>query len=186
MTTRTEYKLEEARFFLAHLEKHWNHVPHVDFYLSAFVSAARSVTWIMKAEFSDVSGWKEWYEGKKPSREIRDLLKTMNDVRVRAVKTTPLKTRTTANVTIPPEDVTPRVLALLEGGTRQLIHLEPIDETNTVFHIKHGDEILAKAHLNSASHELPEFGGRDAKDVCREYLTELEGVVSECLSTFKP
>lgn len=186
MVTRTEYKLEEARFFLAYLEQHWNHVPHVDFYLSAFVSAARSITWVMKAEFSAVPGWEQWYEGKKPSREIRDLLRKMNDVRVRAVKTTPLKTRTTAKVTIPLEELTPRVLAFLESGAPGLIHLEPTDETNTVVHVKHGNEILAKAHLNSASHELPEFGGRDAKDVCREYLSELEGLVSECLSTFKP
>lgn len=186
MATRTEYKLEEARFFLAYLEQHWNQMPHVDFYLSAFVSAARSVTWIMRAEFSVVPGWEQWFEGRKPSREIRDLLKKMNDVRVRTVKTTPVKTRTTAKVTIPPEELTPRVLAFLEGSAAGLIRLEPIDETNTVFLIKHGEEILAKARLSSASHELPEFGGRDAKDVCREYLSELEGLVNECLSTFKP
>ena len=41
MGTRTQYKLEEARFFLDHVEKHWRDIPHVDFYLSAFVSAAR-------------------------------------------------------------------------------------------------------------------------------------------------
>jgi hypothetical protein len=186
VTTRTEYKLEEARFYLAHLEQHWNHVPHVDFYLSAFISAARSITWVMNAEFSRVTGWKEWYEAKKPSSEIRTLLKAMNDVRVRSVKRVPVKTRTTANVTIPAEQLTPRVIALLQSEERHALNLEPIDETHTVFFIKHGDEILAKAHLNSAAHELPEFKGRDAKDVCREYLVELEGLVSECISTFKP
>jgi len=75
MVTKTEYKLEEARYFLAHLEKHWRHLPQVDFYLSAFVSAARSVTWVMKAEFVHVHGWEQWYETKKPSSTIRELLK---------------------------------------------------------------------------------------------------------------
>jgi hypothetical protein len=51
MRTRTGFKLEEARFFLAHLEKHWRHVPQYEFYLSAFISAARSVTWVMRYEY---------------------------------------------------------------------------------------------------------------------------------------
>lgn len=186
MVTRTRYKLEEARFFLAHLEKDWRHVPQVDFYLSAFVSAARSVTWVMKAEFGHFPGWARWYESKKPSAAIRDLLRKMNDVRVRATKTEPLKTRTLANVTIPPEEVTPKVLAFLEAGAIGQVQLEPIDPTNTVFLVKVDGEVLAKAHLKSAEHGLPEFQGRDSKDVCREYLTELESLVTECHAKFKP
>lgn len=186
MVTRTQYKLEEARFFLAHLDKHWRHVPQVDFYLSAFVSAARSVTWIMKSEFSHLSGWVKWYESKKPSTTIRELLKKMNDLRVRATKTEPLKTRTLANVTIPPEEVTPKLLAFLQGGAVGQVQLEPVDPTNTVFLVKVDGEVLAKAHLKSAEHGLPEFEGRDAKDVCREYLNELERLVTECHEKFKP
>lgn len=185
MVTKTEYKLEEARYFLAHLEKHWRHLPQVDFYLSAFVSAARSVTWVMKAEFLHVHGWEQWYETKKPSSTIRELLKKMNDVRVRATKTDPLKTKTTANVTIPPDQLTPRVMAFLRGDPSGLIHLEPIDSSNTEFLLKNGNEVLARAHLNNAEHELPEFRGRDSKDVCREYLNELEALVKECLAKFK-
>ena len=186
MVTRTQYKLEEARFFLAHLEKDWRHVPQVDFYLSAFVSAARSVTWVMKAEFGDLPGWTQWYESKKPSSAIRDLLKKMNEVRVRATKTEPLKTRTLANVTIPPEEVTPKVLAFLEAGAVGQVRLEPIDPTNTVFSVKVDGEVLAKAHLKTSEHVLPEFQGRDSKDICREYLSELERLVSECQAKFKP
>lgn len=186
MVTRTQYKLEEARFFMSHLEKHWRHLPQVDFYLSAFVSAARSVTWVMRAEFSSVPGWEQWYDAKKPSSAIQELLKKMNDVRVRATKTEPLKTQTTAKVTIPPEEITPKVMAYLQGGATGQVHLEPIDLSNTVFLIKQDNEILARAYLNSAEHELPEFRGRDSKDVCREYLNELEDLVNQCLVKFNP
>ena len=140
----------------------------------------------MRAEFSCVPGWEQWFDAKKPSNAIRKLLKKMNDVRIRATKTEPLKTRTLANVTIPPEEITPRVMAFLQGGAKGPVHLEPIDSSNTVFLIKQGSEILARAHLNSAEHELPEFRGRDSKDVCREYLNELEYLVNECLVRFKP
>lgn len=186
MVTRTQYKLEEARFFLAHLEKHWRHVPQIDFYLSAFVSAARSVTWIMKAEFLHVPGWAKWYESKRPSSTIRELLKKMNDVRLRTTKTEPLKTRTMANVTIPPEEMSPAVMAFLQGGAVGQIQLEPVDPNNTVFLVRVGGEVLAKAHLKGAEHRLPEFEGRDSKDVCREYLIELERLVTECHEKFKP
>jgi hypothetical protein len=186
MVTRTQYKLHEAQFFMAHIERDWRHLPQVDFYLSAFVSAARSVTWVMRAEFSNVMGWSQWFDAKKPSSTIRGLLKTMNDVRVRATKTDPLKTRTTAKISISPDEMTPEIMAYLEGGATGLIYLEPVDSTNTTFVIKKGNDILAKAHLTCAQHELPEFQGQDSKDVCREYLRELEDLVKECHAKFNP
>jgi hypothetical protein len=186
MGTRTQYKLEEARFFLDHVEKHWRDIPHVDFYLSAFVSAARSVSWVMQSEFSHVPGWKKWYDATEPSSEILEFLKTLNDVRVRAVHTDPIKTQTLANVTIAPGEVTPRVLEFLQGGAQGQIQLEPIDPSNTVFLVKQGNEVLARAYLKHAQHEFPQFQGRDAKNVCRDYLNELERLVNDCVATFKP
>jgi len=76
-------------------------------------------------------------------------------------------------------------MAFLQGGSSGLIRLEPIDSSNTEFLLKNGNEVLARAHLNKAEHELPEFRGRDSKDVCREYLNELEALVNECLAKFK-
>src|SRR6266581_1230506 len=154
--TRTRFKLEEAKLFLAHLEEHWRHLPQVEFYLSAFVSAARSVTWVM------------------------------NDVRVRSTKSEPVRTRTTARVTIPPEQVTPEVERLLRPGTDAKVHLEPTDSSNTEAYVVVDGRVLAKAKLEHAEHEIPEFEGRDAKDVCAEYLHELEALVTECEAKFGP
>lgn len=182
--TRTEYKLEEARFFLKHLEEHWRHVPNVDFYLSAFVSAARSVTWVMKSEFGKVPGWEEWYDARKPSQEVRALLKQMNDIRVRSTKAIPIRTRTTAKVNIRPEHVTPELMELLQNEGKDLVNLEPVDAGNTNFLVKHGDRVLARAYLEKAEHELPEFAGKASKDICRMYLQELESLVKECWERF--
>ncbi|WP_421910617.1 hypothetical protein [Marinobacter sp.] len=184
MTTRTEYKLVEAEFFLAHLEEHWRHVPHVDFYLSACISAARSVTWVMKAEFGHTPGWKEWYEAKKSSSEHRELLKQINNARVRLTKTHPVKTRTRANVHVRPEDMTPEFESYLKSGAQGEMRLEPVDESNTIFNLMVGGRPLARAHLTKAEHEMQEFRGRDAKDVCREYVSELKELVGECLDRF--
>jgi hypothetical protein len=186
MPSRTEFKLEEARFFLKHVEHHWRNVPEIDFYLSAFVSAARSVTWIMKAEFGKTPGWKSWYESKKPDEGVRALLKSMTDIRNRAIKEQPVRTQTTAKISIPPEAVTSEVIAFLNGGASGQVQLEALDATNTRFLLKQGGKVLAPVTLEHASHALPEFGNRDSKDVCREYLVELEALVNECISLFEP
>ena len=64
--------------------------------------------------------------------------------------------------------------------------MEPLDPSNTMFLVKVRGEVLAKAHLKSAEHALLEFEGRDSKDICRDYLKELERLVSECHERFKP
>lgn len=182
--TRTQYKLAEAEFFLKHLEEHWRHVPHVDFYLSACISAARSVTWVMKSEFGKAPGWQQWYDGKKPTKEVRDLLKQMNGVRVRLTKTHPVKTSTLANMHIRSEDLTPEVKNYLNSGHSEALQIEPIDQSNTVFNIKVDGRIITKSYLKKADHQMPEFQGRNAKDVCKEYINELKGLVYECLEKF--
>jgi hypothetical protein len=184
--TRTQYKLEEARFFLLLLEQNWRHFPHVDYFLSAFVSAARSITWVMRSEYSTKPGWLEWFDAKKPSPKTRDLLKQMNDVRVRATKTVPLKTRTTATVTIRPEQVTPDLLQFLHSDSRGQVRLEPTDPSNTEALLMLGDRVLGKARIDNATHELPEFQGRDVREVGKEYLAELEELCAECRARFGP
>ena len=182
--TRTQYKLAEAEFFLKHLEEHWRHLPHVDFYLSACISAARSVTWVMKSEFGNAPGWNKWYDEKKPSEDINNLFEQINKVRVNLTKTYPVKTVTSANLHVRPEDITPDIMSYLNGGHSETVQIEPIDHTNTVFNLKVGDRILTRAYLKNADHKIPEFQGRDSKDVCVDYINELNNMVNECLQIF--
>lgn len=182
--SNTRLKLEEASFFQRHLDKHWRHIPQVDFYLSTFVSAARSVTWVMRYEYGKRPGWSEWFEEKKPEPHTRELLRKMNDVRVRSNKTEPIRTRTTAKVTISPDQITPELEYLLRDGGKEQFRLQPTDASNTQAYIMIGDRVLARATIDQAEHEIPEFEGRDAKDVCQDYLAELEALVSECERMF--
>lgn len=183
--TSTNFKLEEAKFFYSHLEQHWRHLPQIEFYLSAFVSAARSVTWVMKHEYGRRSGWQEWYDSKKPASHVRELLKKMNDVRVRSTKTEPIRTRTTAKVSIPPEQLTAEIEYLLRPGSGAQVCLEPTDSSNTEVRVIVNGQVLATAKIDAAEHEIPEFHGRNAKDVCAEYLSEIIALVSECEAKFE-
>src|SRR5687768_518490 len=89
---KTRQKLEEAKFFLDQLEPNYGKAKKFDFLLSAYISAARSVLWIMRAEYGAVPGWQTWYASHKTTSEERALLKGTNDVRTRTLKREPLST----------------------------------------------------------------------------------------------
>ena len=184
MSTRTRFKLEEARFFHEHLKQHWRHVPNYEFYLSAFVSAARSVTWVMKFEYGRKSGWQEWFDERQPPSHLRELLRKMNDLRVRSTKSEPIRTRTSVKFTIPPDQLTAEIESVLQPGAASDIRIVPTDGSNTEANLVLGSRVLAKGRIEHVEHEVPEFQGRDAQDVCRQYLEELESLVAECESRF--
>lgn len=91
MIEGTQKKLREAHYFLGQLERELSSSPHnaaeaIEFHLSAFLSAARSVTFVLEAE--DPSEYKEWWPAwlrARPEKERR-LLSRFKDARNRALK----------------------------------------------------------------------------------------------------
>jgi hypothetical protein len=82
MIEATQKKLREARFFLSHLETQnrravRNEPEAFDYFMSAFVSAARSVTWALQAE--EKAKYDEWFPDWLAARpeEDRKLLSLM-------------------------------------------------------------------------------------------------------------
>ncbi len=183
--TETRYKLNEARFFLDRIQADWRNLPDFDFYLSAFVSAARSVTWVMRAEYGKAPDWEAWFDKKAPTARRRELLKRMNIVRVRATKTRPIRTRAKVNLSVPVETFSDELSKLSQPGTDLRFRLIPVDASNTEMYIVVNDRIVGKGNLDNAEHELPEFGGVDSTAVCLEYFDELESLVSECEARFE-
>jgi hypothetical protein len=92
MTEAAKKKLGETLFFLRLLINHREHImggePHAFlYYLSAFLSAGRSVTFALQAEEkTKYDAWfPSWYSN-NCTEEERELLKSMNDQRVEEVK----------------------------------------------------------------------------------------------------
>lgn len=94
----TEKKLREAHFFFDHLLKVKDGFPAdtegAEYFLSAFLSAARSVTFVLEAEQKTLynSWFPTWLSGR--STEDQELLSFMNDQRVREVHVRGAKTTT--------------------------------------------------------------------------------------------
>jgi hypothetical protein len=81
--TPTEYKLAEARYFLNQLRVS---EPFFDFIFSAYLNAARSVTWVMRHQFESKTGWAEWFKASEVSEHEAQLLSDMNRLRIQATK----------------------------------------------------------------------------------------------------
>ena len=84
----TLQRLSEARYFLSKLVQAYS--AEREHYLNAFIKSSRSVTWIMKHEFHDVLGWKEWYDSIEASLEDLELMKFFNTLRVQSEKIGPV------------------------------------------------------------------------------------------------
>ncbi len=55
-------------------------VPKFLYYLSAFVSSARSVPWVMRSEYAEVPGWERWFEGEEQLVEEQELLDSFTNL----------------------------------------------------------------------------------------------------------
>jgi hypothetical protein len=183
----TRNKLDEAHFFLQQVETNYLQNPAFDYYLSAFISSARSVLWIMRSEYHDVSGWESWYESRKPTLDEELLLKKTNDIRVYSEKKGALKTNFQVSINISKERLTEELRHALEKlpfGKKLTITVAPIDGEWESSTRTEKDSIEFVGNLDKVSRALNEPFDDDTLDACRKYYHFLEQIVFECETHF--
>ncbi|WP_444903842.1 hypothetical protein ACJJIU_00345 [Microbulbifer sp. CnH-101-E] len=180
---RTNHKLDEAKFFLKKMEENYTS-SEFDFYLSAFISACRSVLWVLAAECKKINGWEDWYKSLKPDEKEKEFLKATNELRVRSEKHSPLVTDLLGLAVIPPDAISilPEPLkealkeAFLSGKWENLdikIHTKsdiPKESSN-----RHFIPFLS----TNAYRQVPEFEGQDILKVCSRYYNQVTGIVDQ-------
>lgn len=151
-----EDKLREAEFFLARLRETNRMSFEADCYFSAFVSAARSVTFAMQASLEGVPGFKDWYDGARKQLKIDPLAPLFVEIRNEVVHTgtSPLNRVSLDHLR---EDL----VRQLHGGRRGHVLVLPDAQ-------KRDSTVLA-----------------DAIDACEQYFSSLVSVVFDCYSAFK-
>ncbi len=186
--SKTRNKLKEARFFLEKLREKNVKVPDINFYLSAFISAARSVLWIMRAEYKDVAGWKEWYDSIKPSSSEKKFLKGMTEIRNRSIKEEPLQLYGSVSVIIPKESQTEELKQWIikQHKNRQVLSIkfEPSKHSKKVETFVGADRVITTGRVKKVFFNLEEFPSKDIVSVCTKYFKLLNKMVRECESRF--
>ena len=177
---RTDGKLAEARFFFEKIREFYHQPPDVGYYANAFISAARSVTWVFKAECRDIPGWQEWYDAQNPTEDEVKFLKKMNNARIRSQKkeSIALKAIITIDVPVPDKDYngSSELISDSKGrGTKSIkIPMVSVGPGKAYIH----------PDLTQERKELDEFHGEDVVEVATSYLEILSELVEECRTRF--
>jgi hypothetical protein len=168
------------------MEKNYTEHPAFDYLLSAFISSARSVLWIMRSEYSQVEGWEAWYDSKKPNADEETFLKIINEVRVHSEKKELLKTTFQVIFGIAKEQVTEELESALNecAGKTLDISVTIASEAPEPIPSIDGDAIRFLAKLDQVQRALKDFSDTDAVAICKEYYSILEGIVVECENYF--
>jgi hypothetical protein len=184
--SKTRNKLEEAHFFLQKIKDGNTKGPDLNYYLSAFINAARSVLWIMRAEYQEVVGWKDWYDSKEPSSPEKKILKLMTVIRNRSVKEKPLRLYASLTMIIPKESLTEELKDWIRKQNRNrqplMVKLVPNQTTET---FAGSDHVTANVKVNKVFMCLDDFPSKDIISVCVKYYKLLEKMIKECESRFE-
>lgn len=172
--TRVEYRLAAARFFLQLLRDQPLKQPEFDWMLEAFISVARTVRWLMRAEVHNSPLLDEWEKGYAQGPEVAALFKKINDIRVRLTKVEPARTKEVLKLTIPP---VPGLRKALEqgdatGGAPFRVWRSP-DGKQFIVQSMDG-QYSAPAEMRAQYQSLDEFPQEDALEVCQRYLSQLQ------------
>jgi len=82
-------KFDEAAYFYNGMLAHRNNPVVFPYYLSAFVSALRSVTFYLQKQYAHEAGFQEWYAKKQEEMKADPVLRLLHDKRNTAVHIEP-------------------------------------------------------------------------------------------------
>jgi hypothetical protein len=182
---RTRKKHDEAKFFLDLMESNFGSFPDFNYYVSAFISAARSVTWVMRAEYQTKEGWEAWYDARQPTIVDDKFLKDANELRVRSVKSEPVQTNVRVTLDIPLDEVTPELREFFHSlKPAQLAQMLLVKEEDVKNRKLGGRQVLAFGEVTKTTMYVDEFPEHDILELGRKYVAELEGLMQECESKF--
>jgi len=176
--TDTREKLLEAKYFLERMVENQDKRDVFKYNLSAFLSAARSVTWIMQREFGKVPGFIEWYRIQQDKMRSDEKMRILGDKRHATTHEEPVRPHAQVGVTV----------------TERLIMTDSVSVVVT-----HADGTIERSDSTSpppppasattqpnaewrwSFDEIPDM---DVITVCREHMSKLESIVADCERLF--
>jgi len=205
----TRNKFNEAIFFFERMKeylKNKDKSSEFDYFLNAFVGSARSVLWIMKAEFSRNNEWNEWYNSIEIDAQIKHVFDITNQLRILSVKYSPIKSE--EQWTFIPDEKSKEVFYdIWERANKGLIGIYLKDDNGNLHKLidkrKSEETVEGDSKYDSAEDledkckimatmQLHKFRGIDAQNgysldvmaICEDYISILGNIVSDCEKHF--
>lgn len=179
----TQFVLDETEFFLNKLKEEQESFPDFNYYLNAYISAARSVLWIMKNEYGKVNGWKKWYDDTEVDNDKKSLLKGIVDMRNRSLKKMPIQIK--EEYIIGDGDICYNIYDEMMpfSGKKITLTIESTGIKEKSSRITDGKTLTLKGTINRI-HTVEEFKNKDILDVCQQYFDWLKETVNTCVKRF--
>ncbi len=152
--------------------------------VDAFVTDARSVTWVMKSEFSSIDGFKEWYRGKKEDMKNDKLFDFFKKLRTDTTHIRPFNTTSKYTTSFPGGGLT------ITGGAETVIPLGKVDDRGNLVIDNEGPITINGKPVSNMKHSTVRnyfFKDRpndDAFALCEIYFRKLQQLVIECHEKF--
>ncbi len=147
--------------------------------LNLFLSSARSVTWIMKAEFDKVPGFENWYAGEEAQMRNDETMKFLLNQRNISLKQQPIQPHGNTKATFT-EHLTVSdswsVIVTYADGTQEKFETQPEPPP-----LPKPTEV--KIEQSWYFSDLPE-GNNEVVTICEEHIMKLEQLVNECEQKF--
>ena len=143
----------------------------------------------MRSEYSRSEGWEHWFQTKQPTPEDQELLRQVNQVRIRSEKQSPLEASVMLEVDIPPDKVTEELKARLQTwpvGTRFKLTLLEISESGDMALPKGFPEDAIVGITGGFELRLDEFPSEDIIFALGRYIALLDELVGECEQLHAP
>ena len=151
--------------------------------LDAFVTDARSVTFIMKKEFDSIKGFKEWYSVKQQEMKDNSNFDFFNKLRVDTTHVRPFNAVSKITTSFP-EGMT------LTGGKTAEVPLGEVDDRgNLVIDNKSPVTINGKPATNIKRSTTSKYYFKDKPNddvivLCEAYFQKLKELVTKCHDQF--
>lgn len=167
MKNPTRHKLREARYFLDEMKSSFHDDDRFYWNLSAFLSAARSITLFMQKQYSRQTGFSDWYCRKQVEMKADEELEYLNHARVEAVHTEPV----------------------MIGATRQnVLTAAAVIARSEPEEKRQPEQTEAKPAADSTPETVrrffPKFGNVEVVPFCEKQLDKLSGLVEDCETSF--
>jgi len=187
------HKLEEAEYFLEGMKTNVKNDKVFSFNLSAFITAARSVTFFMQKESQNVMRFKDWYVNKQKLMDTDNDFKFLNEMRRATVHIRPVIANKKVSVSIvePAVSVTDSVVIrviragkVIEEHSSQPTKNIPspiqslIKYVYTIFRLLNKKSDSSKGG-RSVSRFFKERPDEDLIKLCEKYLQKLRKLLDE-------
>lgn len=169
-----EQKLNEAKYFLKQTGITSNDSEEFSYNLSAFLSAARSVTWCLQKEFSKHPKFADWYNRKQEEMRHDKLMNFFNKKRnfVLKEKLPDLRRGTKVSTNLLPS------LLFTDSVTIKISEPEGSTKVEKIEYTPSGNKKKTTIPFQKV-YFFEEFSDRNVIELCEEHIKRLESIINK-------